>query len=138
MLLSRFRNPAIGDQLLRICSDGAAKLPVFVQDTARETLARGGDHRRIAFLLASFTEYLRGTDDRGESFPVVEPNVSAADHALAADVDLARGLEMNVFAGWGLERYPAFTADYVRFRDSIKSKGAGATLTALLNEAGGG
>lgn len=136
MLLRRFRNPAIGDQLLRICSDGAAKLPVFIQDTAREILRRGGEHRRIAFLLAAFTEYLRGVDDRGETFPVVEPNITPDDAALAGDADPAAGLRMSVFKGWGLENYPRFAEDYARLRRSIAERGAGATLAALLADLG--
>ena len=132
LLLRRYRNPAIGDQLLRIASDGASKLPQFIQDTARTIVARGGDHRRVAFLLAAFTEYLRGVDDKGETFAVVEPHVSAADHALAADADLKKGLGLGAFAGWGLEGSPAFAADYARYRASIKDKGAGATLSDML------
>lgn len=138
LLLRRYRNPAIGDQLLRIASDGASKLPQFIQDTARTIVARGGDHRRIAFLLAAFTEYLRGVDDKGQSFPVVEPHVSAADHALAADADLKKGLGLGAFAGWGLEGSPAFAADYARYRASIKEKGAGATLSEMLAAIAGG
>jgi len=137
MLLRRYRNPAIRDQLLRIASDGASKLPQFVRETLGAVLERGTDHRRIAFLLACFTEYLGGVDDRGERFPVVEPHVGPADMALAADPDLAQGLAIGAFAGWGLEAFPAFAADYARLRGSIKEKGAGATLEALLAEIGG-
>ena len=131
-LLRRYRNPAIGDQLLRIASDGASKLPQFIRHTAADVVKKGGDHRRIAFLLACFTEYLRGIDDKGERFPVVEPMVSEADHALAADPDLAKGMKMGAFAGWGVETDPGFVADYARYRASIKENGAGATLKALL------
>ena len=132
LLLSRYRNPAIGDQLLRIASDGASKLPQFVQDTARDVVRKGGDHRRIAFLLACFTEYLRGVDDRGDAFPVVEPHVTAADHALAADPDLKRGLGLGAFAGWGVADHAGFAADYAAYRASIRERGAGATLKDLL------
>ena len=138
MLLSRYRNPAIGDQLLRIASDGASKLPQFVQDTAREVVARGGDHRRIAFLLACFTEYLRGVDDHGDSFPVVEPMVTAADHALAKDADLRRGLGIGAFKGWGVQDHAGFAADYAAYRGSIQKTGAGATLKGLLSAVAAG
>ena len=132
LLLSRYRNPAIGDQLLRIASDGASKLPQFIQDTARAVVKAGGDHRRIAFLLASFTEYLRGIDDKGERFPVVEPMVSEADHALAADPDLAKGLGLGAFKGWGVADHPGFARDYAAYRASIQQRGATATLKDLL------
>ena len=134
MLLKRYRNPAIGDQLLRIASDGASKLPVFVQDTAKALIKQGKDHRRVAFLLAAFTEYLKGKDDKGESFPVVEPNVTDTDFALVNDTDLNKGLTISVFKGWGLEHSDKFGADYVRYRESIQRKGAGTTLADLLEE----
>ena len=136
MLLKRYRNPAIGDQLLRIASDGASKLPVFVQDTAKALIQQGKEHRRVAFLLAAFTEYLKGKDDKGESFPVVEPNVTKTDFALVADADLKKGIGLSVFKGWGLEHSEAFVADYERYRESIQRQGAGATLTAVLEEIG--
>ncbi len=135
LLLRRYGNPAIGDQLLRIVGDGASKLPVYIQDTTRGVLANGTDHRRLAFLLACFTEYLRGVDDRGEAFTVFEPHVSAEDHALAADPDLGAALGMGVFAGWGLDAYPAFRASYEGYRRSIKAEGAGACLRRLLEAA---
>ncbi|MCW6508902.1 mannitol dehydrogenase family protein [Lichenifustis flavocetrariae] len=136
MLLRRYRNPAIGDQLLRIASDGAAKLPVFVQDTARALVRDGKDHRRVAFLLAAFTEYLKGVDDKGVSFPVVEPNVTPADFTLVKDPDPAKGIHLSVFKGWGVETSPAFVKDYARLRTQIQTEGAGKTLAALLKEIG--
>ena len=136
MLLRRYRNPAIGDQLLRIASDGAAKLPVFVQDTARALVRDGKDHRRVAFLLAAYTEYLKGVDDTGTSFPVVEPNVSPADFTLVKDPDPAKGIGLSVFKGWGVDTSPAFVKDYARLRTQIQSEGAGKTLNALLKEIG--
>ena len=136
MLLRRYRNPAIGDQLLRIASDGASKLPVFVQDTAKALIRQRKEHRRIAFLLACFTEYLKGKDDNGDSFPVVEPNVTEADHALVRDADLEKGLLIGAFKGWDVEASPSFAADYAACRLSIQTKGAAATLDDLLLKLG--
>jgi mannitol 2-dehydrogenase len=136
MLLTRFRNPAIGDQMLRLCSDGGAKLPIFIQDTARAILARGGEHRRIALLLAAFAEYLGGRDDHGAEFPVVEPQVSRADFALARAADPAAALGMSAFKGWGLADHAGFTADFCELRRSIRASGAAATLQTLLAAVG--
>lgn len=132
LLERRYGNPAIRDQLLRIAGDAAAKLPVYIQDTTRGTLSRGGDHRRLAFVLASYAEYLRGVDDRGERFDVFEPNLTAADRALAEQADLTAALRMSPFAGWKLEDFPAFVADFGRFRHGLREAGARATLGALL------
>jgi mannitol 2-dehydrogenase len=128
----RYRNPAINDQLLRIAGDGASKLPVYIRDTTAGVLAAGGDARRLAFLLAAFTEYLRGVDDEGAHFEVVEPFITSADRALAEATDLTAALRMSPFAGWGVEAHPAFVAAYGTIRHGIREQGARATLAALL------
>ncbi|MBB2155441.1 mannitol dehydrogenase family protein [Gluconacetobacter diazotrophicus] len=135
LLLRRFRNQAISDQLLRIASDSASKLPVFVRDTAEGTLARGGDAARIAFLLACFAEYLRGRDDNGAAYSVTEPHLGPDDLTLAGDADSARALDMSVFAGWGLRDHPDFVALFVRTRAAIRAGGTRATLHTLVTEA---
>lgn len=132
LLLRRFRNPAISDQLLRIASDSASKLPVFVRDTAEGTLARGADATRIALLLACFAEYLRGRDDGGAAYEVVEPHLGAEDRALAAEADPARALDMSVFAGWGLGENAAFVALFTRLRTAIRDQGVRATLHGIV------
>ena len=71
-------------------------------------------------------------DENGDAFPVVEPNVSEADLALARDADLAKGLGLNAFKGWGVAGSPAFVADFVRFRTQIGTDGARKTLDDLL------
>jgi mannitol-1-phosphate/altronate dehydrogenase len=63
IVLRRFGNPAIRDQLSRIASDGAAKIPIFLGETLRSALASDRDTRRLAFLLAAFGQYLTGRDD---------------------------------------------------------------------------
>ncbi len=88
-LMARFGNPSIADQLTRIASDGAAKIPVFVQDTATAILSAGADHRRLALLLACFSRSLGGMDLAGQPFTVHEPNLSAVDLARLASNPIA-------------------------------------------------
>ncbi|TLU73306.1 mannitol dehydrogenase family protein [Lichenicoccus roseus] len=132
LLLRRFRNPNIRDQVSRIAGQSSAKLPVFLRPTAEAVLASGGDHRRIAFIAAAFVEYLRGQDDFGRSFPVAEPALTVPDLALAARHDLTDFLRMSPFAGWSLERYPDFIAEVGRQRSAIRAQGTRAALQALL------
>ncbi|MFS3134089.1 mannitol dehydrogenase family protein [Gluconacetobacter sacchari] len=131
-LLRRFSNVAISDQLPRIASDSASKLPVFVRATAEGTLARGTDAARIAFLLACFAEYLRGHDDTGAAYDIHEPHLAPGDLALAADEDPARALEMSVFAGWGLGDHPAFVALFAQTRAALRAGGTRACLRQLV------
>ena len=128
-VLERFSNPAINDQLARIASDGATKIPVFLADTIKACLARGGDHRRLAFLLTAFTRYLAtGTAQ--------EPRLSAADLALAGDADPAAPLRIGTFDGLGLAEAPAFVRSYVDLRRRIAASGVLGALGGLQAEAG--
>lgn len=133
MVLARFANPAIHDQLTRIASDGAAKIPVFLGDTIRTCLKRDGAHRRLAYLVAAFARYLRGVDDRGRRFEPVEPNLTAADRALAEAPDPKAVLRISAFRALGLERSDAFVASFLVYHAAIAERGA----LASLAEAGG-
>ena len=130
-VLERFANPAVADQLLRLTTDGASKIPVFLGDTLRSALATGADHRRLAFLLAAFAHYLAGVDDRGAAYAPVEPQLTAADRVCAADADPASALRISTFKGLELERSPAFVASFVRYRAMIAAQGVLATLAAI-------
>lgn len=130
-VLSRFSNPAIGDQLARIASDGASKIPVFLGDTIRSGLERGGDHRRLAYLLAAFGRYLRGVDDRGRRFAPQEPHLTAEDRALAEAPDPKALLRIGAFKGLDLERSREFVASFARSSALIAERGALAALAAV-------
>jgi len=132
-LLARFSNPTVGDQLARITSDGAAKLPVFLLPTLATLLERGADHRRIAFGLACFLRYLQGTDDKGQPFKPGEPHLDPADRALALDADPRAALHMSFLQGFGIEPEGAFADDVLRFRKAIAERGTLPVLAELLD-----
>ena len=134
MVLRRFGNPAIHDQVARIAGQSSAKLPIFIQETARAVLENDQTSVRIAFLLAAFAEYLRGHDDQGVAFPVAESLVTQADMALVRASDPGAFLGMSVFAGWGLEAYPDFILEVAGVRRAIVSNGTRETLQAVLME----
>ncbi|EHH67955.1 mannitol dehydrogenase family protein [Gluconobacter morbifer] len=134
LLLERFRNPAVNDQLLRITSDSTSKLPVFVRPTAEAVVKENGDMRRIAFLLACYCAYLGGRDDTEAFYDITEPRLSDADRTLVTAADPARALDMTVFAGWGLTDNPAFVNLFVAMRTALKTDGTAATLANLVSQ----
>jgi mannitol-1-phosphate/altronate dehydrogenase len=131
IVLERFANPAINDQLARLTSDSCSKIPVFLGDTIGTCLERGRDHRRLAFLFATFARYLGGVDDREAAFAPIEPHLTEAERRLVADPDPTAFLRIHTLKGLGLERYPAFVADIARCRGMIAQRGTLATLEAL-------
>ena len=131
-LLHRFRNRAISDQLLRIASDSTSKLPMFIKSTAMGVLAHDRPAVRIAFVVACYAEYLRGHDDQGQAYTIVEPHLTDEDRKNAASPRLEDALEMSAFAGWELQENPGFVATYIRLRQSIRDRGTRATLAQVI------
>jgi len=130
-VIERFSNPAIGDQLLRVAGDGAAKLPIFHAKTIATLVAAGADIGREAFMLACFGRYLAGRDDTGATFPVFEPGLTDDDWAKVR-AESAGVLRTAPFAGLGLADHPVFRPAFDRAAADIASRGVSATLDALL------
>ena len=130
-LLSRFTNPAIGDQVARLCSDGAAKLPVFVGPTLKAAFEAGSDLRRLAFLCACYVRHLAGVDERGALFEPIEPGLSAEDYRRAASADLADHFRLPPFRAWGLESHETFASLYADLHERVGREGAFAVAEAV-------
>src|SRR3954453_23535163 len=64
-LLERFANPAIADQLYRLCRRGSTKMPHHLLPSLREAIATGGPHALLTLAVAAWFRYLRGVDADG-------------------------------------------------------------------------
>jgi mannitol 2-dehydrogenase len=71
--LSRFANPAIGDQLSRLARRGSVKLPAYLLPSLHDALAQGRPHRLLLLAVAAWFRYLRGTDLAGRELEVDDP-----------------------------------------------------------------
>ena len=129
IVLDRFANPAIGDQLLRIAQDGAAKIPNFHRRTIERLIETGGALDREAFFLACYARYLHETDDQGRSYEVIEPSLSPVDRDALRAADGLGVLRIASFAALGLDRHPAFVTAYQAAAAAVAG-GVGAALTA--------
>jgi mannitol 2-dehydrogenase len=72
-LIRRFSNPAIKDTLLRLATEGSARIPKFVLPSIVESLSSGTPNRLLIFTVATWFRYLTGTDDRGRELPIIDP-----------------------------------------------------------------
>jgi mannitol 2-dehydrogenase len=131
-LMDRYSNPATRDQTIRIATDGASRIPIFSGDTIRSVLDKGGDARRLAFLIACFARCLGGVDDKGERFHTPEPRLTDAERAKAAHPDPLKFLTLPIFAGLGMESSPDFVKTFQSDRESIAARGTLATLRDIL------
>lgn len=72
-VIERFGNPAVKDQLARICFDASARIPKFVLPMARRQLEHGGSLDVFAFVIACWIRYLGGEDEAGRPIRVQDP-----------------------------------------------------------------
>src|SRR3712207_1859910 len=75
-LLRRFANPAIADQLYRLCRRGSTKMPHHLLPSLREALAAGRPHGLLTVAVAGWFRYLRGIDAEGRPVVVDEDRKS--------------------------------------------------------------
>ena len=130
LILDRFANPAVGDQLIRIATDGATKIPVFHAATIA-MLVRRGEFVREAFLLACYAQYLEGKDDQGNAIEVTEPSLTEGDRLTLAAADGLGVLRLPGLAPLALDGVESFANLYLQLRQSLANIGAGRTIDAL-------
>ena len=72
-LLTRFTNPAIKDQVTRICLDGSSKVPKFLIPSLQEALAAGRSTRLLSLAVAGWMRYLAGLDEKNAAYILNDP-----------------------------------------------------------------
>jgi mannitol 2-dehydrogenase len=72
-LIRRFSNPAIKDTLLRLATEGSARIPKFILPSIVESLSAGTPNRLLIFTVATWFRYLTGTDDNGRELEIIDP-----------------------------------------------------------------
>jgi mannitol 2-dehydrogenase len=68
IVLERFANTGVHDQIARVCLDGSAKFPTFLIPTVERQLQAGGPIERAATALAGWARYLGVVDPAQQSF----------------------------------------------------------------------
>jgi len=112
-LIERFSNPAIGDQIQRLCEDGSQKMEVFIAPPTRESIALAADTPCAAFATAMWVKYRTGTDSDGMAIEITDPGAAATLQPLAiaavaaADVPTSRAF-VHAALGTALSESEAF------------------------------
>jgi len=136
-LIERFANPALAHQTRQIAMDGSQKLPQRLLDTLRERLAAGAPIERLALGVAAWLHYLRGVDEAGQRYAIVDPLAGALEQqrlqAESAPSEAERVAALcrfePVFGELG--RDPRAIAAIARHTASLRERGVLATLEAL-------
>ena len=70
ILIQRFGNPNIKDQLSRICMESSAKIPKFLLPTIKEQLERGGPIKRGTMIVAAWCRDLELAGTPGHNYEI--------------------------------------------------------------------
>lgn len=127
-LIERFANPAIRDQLLRIGTEGSARIPKFVLPSVLEQVERRGPVAASAFTVAAWFRYLIGKDDAGQELGIIDPmKEKLVARAKKGGPDAGALLSMHEIFG---DTLPGsyFGDEVKRALVSLYEKGAAATL----------
>jgi fructuronate reductase/mannitol 2-dehydrogenase len=132
ILLTRFANPAIADQLSRLCRRGSTKMPHHLLPSLREAIDQGRPHTLLTLAVAAWFRYLRGTDLDGWPIEVDDP---CADRLQA--LARAGGTDPRPLLGHrpifgDLDTHPAFVADLGSALEQLERDGVRTTLIAAL------
>jgi mannitol-1-phosphate/altronate dehydrogenase len=131
-LLQRFANPAIADQLYRLCRRGSTKMPHHLLPSLRQALDEGRPHRLLTLAVAAWFRYLRGVDPHGLRFEVDDPRAAELQAlALAGGTDPRPLLrERSIFGD--LADRPEFVTELRAALEQLERDGVRVALAAAL------
>ena len=115
MVLERFANTGVRDQIARLCIDGTAKFPTFLIPTIEGQLERGGPIDRAALALAGWARYLAVTPVADQAFDA--SGDTTRPYAIAAINDPSAFLELA-------DVFPPALRDNARFRAAFAAAAA--------------
>lgn len=123
-LIERFSNKSVSDQLSRLCSDGASKIPVYIMPNLIKMIRDNADLTRLTFFVAAYRHYLKyKKDNKGNSFTINEPWLTEDDEKLIASNDATQFLKLSPFSSTDLISSSKFIQQYLQRVNEIKEQG---------------
>jgi fructuronate reductase/mannitol 2-dehydrogenase len=131
-LLRRFANPAIADQLYRLCRRGSTKMPHHLLPSLREALVADRPHALLTLAVAAWFRYLRGVDTAGRPLLVDDPRADELQSlARAGGTDPRPLLEVRSIFG-DLGDNSGFVTELADALDRLERDGVRVAVAATL------
>jgi len=130
-LIERFSNPEVRDTVARLCVDGSDRIPRWVVPVIRERLDRGGDVTRAAAVVASWTRYAEGVDERGGPIEVVDRRAAALTERARRSREDPSAFVADAELFGDLADREQFMTPYRAALEDLRERGARASLEAL-------
>ncbi len=134
-LIARFANPAIRDQIGRLCLDGSVKFPKFLVPTIQAQLDVDGPIELSALAIAAWCRYLVGGTAESGSPIVVAADPSrdeAMARAAAAEAEPATFLDWPAVFGESLPSDERFVDAFVDALVRLRTDGVVPSIEASL------
>jgi mannitol 2-dehydrogenase len=84
-LIHRFSNPALCDQIGRICAQGSSKISRFLLPSLEDLLVSKLPTRFLALALASWLQYMKGRDEQGRPLYIQDAALAETQRLLQSD-----------------------------------------------------
>ncbi len=133
-LLHRFDNPAIKDQITRLCQDGAPKFPKYLRPALEAALATNRPRRLLTLALAGWLRYLTGEDEAGREYTIQDPRAEELRPLARAGRTDPRPLLAVTDLFGPLGQSPELVRDLSADLESLYTHGAQATLARVLRD----
>ncbi|WP_374023248.1 mannitol dehydrogenase family protein [Mycobacterium sp. HNNTM2301] len=130
-LLPRFGNAYVRDTVARLCADSSERITKWLLPVVADNLARGGQVRLSAAIVASWARYAEGVDETGQPIEVVDRLADTLVPIARSQRDDPTAFLANRAVFGDLVDQPRFLEPYLWALDSLHRRGARATLRAL-------
>jgi mannitol 2-dehydrogenase len=131
LLLERFGNTNIKDQINRICSESSAKIPIFMLPTVHSELDRNGSIDLAAFVIAAWAIYNLGKDGNGRALKIKDTLKSVLNEKASAATDNPK-VFLGVASVFGkLNESSIFVAAYIKAYLDITAYGVEKSISDI-------
>ncbi len=121
-ILDRLANPAMSDQLARLCRRGSGKIPNYVLPSISSARGEGRSWLLLGLAVAGWLRYLRGYDYAGQEMPVQGPRMDLVPLAQESGDDAGPLLrDRQVFGALGED--PGFAGPVQEALDALGAEG---------------
>jgi mannitol 2-dehydrogenase len=137
VLVERFLNPAIMDQVTRICSEGSAKMPKWVLPSILDLSHKDAPVELLSLVVASWIHYLKkGVNERGKSIEIIDARaIELRRLASESGTDPRPMLAVQSIFGQSLPAAPTFVQNVAMALRMLDTQGAAATMRHYLKHA---
>ena len=132
-LVERFSNPAIRDQVLRLCEDGSRKIPNMMLEPMAELLSSGTSVTHGAFAIAAWIRFLQGSDEEGQTIPIKDPNAQIVQEAARqCEDDVSPFINLDFVFPGRLRENSQFKEEVLSWFRRLRDEGARRSIHGIL------